>query len=257
MLEIRKLSAGYPGNPVLKDVTLSIPEGKVTVVAGPNGCGKSTLLKALAGILSRQGEIYLQNQPLHGLPQRELARHLAFLPQNRPVPEITAQRLVLHGRFPYLSYPRHYRPEDHRIAREAMEQLGIGDLAERSVSSLSGGQRQKVYLAMALAQDTQVLLLDEPTTYLDIRHQLQLMQLSRLLADSGKTLILVLHDLSLAMEYADHLVILENGTVAAQGSPGEVFASGVLPHVFGVEVRRTKTEDGWKYYCKDNFSSDM
>lgn len=257
MLEIKNLTAGYPGHPVLEQVSFPVPEGKLTVIAGPNGCGKSTLLKAIGGILPARRELYLQGQPLHSLSQRELARKIAFLPQNRPVPEITAERLVLHGRFPWLGYPRRYRPEDQRIAREAMEMLGIGDLAGRSVSALSGGQRQKVYLAMALAQDTPVVLLDEPTTYLDIRHQLQLMALARQLAEGGKTLLLVLHDLSLAMEYADHLVILEKGQVATQGSPGEVFASGALNRVFGVEVKRTKTEDGWNYYCKDSFSSDM
>lgn len=248
MLEIKDLTAGYPGHPVLEQVSFLVPEGKLTVIAGPNGCGKSTLLKAIGGILPARRELYLQGQPLHTLSQRELARKIAFLPQNRPVPEITAERLVLHGRFPWLGYPRRYRTEDQRIAREAMETLGIGDLAGRSVSALSGGQRQKVYLAMALAQDTPVVLLDEPTTYLDIRHQLQLMVLTRQLADSGKTLILVLHDLSLALEYADRLVILEQGTIAAHGTPDEVFSSGTLGRVFGVEVRRVQTEDGWKYY---------
>lgn len=251
MLEIRNLTAGYPGHPVLNDVNLLIPEGKVTVVAGPNGCGKSTLLKAIAGILPAEREVYLQGKPLHHLPAKELAQNIAFLPQNRPVPEITAERLVLHGRFPWLGYPRRYRQEDHRAARESMEQLGIGNLAQRSVASLSGGQRQKVYLAMALAQDTQILLLDEPTTYLDIAHQLQLMALARLLAEGGKIVVLVLHDLAMAMEHADQLVILEKGTVAAQGSPDAVFASGVLNRIFNVEVRRTQTEDGWKYYCRN------
>ena len=257
MLEIKNLTAGYPGRPVLQDVRFAIPEGKVTVIAGPNGSGKSTLLKAIGGILPARRELYLQGQPLHSLSQQELARKIAFLPQNRTIPEITVERLVLHGRFPYLSYPRRYRQEDHQITREVLSQLGIADLAQCSMAALSGGQRQKAYLAMALAQDTQVLLLDEPATYLDIRHQLQLMQLSRTLAHRGKTLVLVLHDLPLALEYADHLVILEQGTVAAQGSPEEVFTSGILNRVFGVTVRRMRTEDGWNYYCKDSFSGDM
>lgn len=248
MLEIRNLTAGYPGHPVLKAVNLSIPEGKVTVIAGPNGCGKSTLLKAMAGILPGEKEMVLQGQRLHSLSQRELARKIAYLPQNRPIPEITAARLVLHGRFPYLSYPRRYRPEDQRIAREAMEKLGIADLAGRTLPTLSGGQRQKVYIAMVLAQDTPVVLLDEPTTFLDIRHQMQLMELARFLASSGKTVVLVLHDLAMALEYADHLVVLSDGKAAAQGDAEAVFSSGVLSRVFGVEVNRVQTADGWKYY---------
>lgn len=248
MLELRKLTAGYPGHPVLKDICLTIPEGRITVLAGPNGCGKSTLLKAIAGILPGKGQIYLSGQPLHSLPPKELARKIACLPQSRPIPEITTERLVLHGRFPYLSYPRRYRAEDQRIAREAMERLGISGLAERSVSSLSGGQRQKVYIAMALAQDTPVVLLDEPTTFLDIAHQLQLLELARFLADSGKTVVLVLHDLAMALEYGDHLVILDRGNVAASGEPERVFSSGCLKEVFGVEVRRIWTDSGWKYF---------
>lgn len=250
MLEIKNLTAGYPGNPVLNYVNLNIPEGKVTVIAGPNGCGKSTLLKAIGGILPCEKEVFLSGQPLHSLPPKELAKRIAYLPQNRTIPEITAQRLVLHGRFPYLSYPRRYRPEDIRIAREAMERLGIEDLADRNLATLSGGQRQKVYLAMALAQDTDVILLDEPTTFLDIRHQMQLMELSRHLAEQGKTVVLVLHDLAMAMEYADHLVVLSGGSVAAEGEGAQVFSCGKLKQVFGVEIRRVMTDDGWKYYYK-------
>ncbi len=250
MLEIRNLSAGYPGHPVLSGINLTIPEGKVTVIAGPNGCGKSTLLKSLAGILPPKGDIFLDGQALSPLSSRELARKIAYLPQNRPVPEITVERLVLHGRFPYLHYPRRYRKEDYAIARSAMEQMGVADLAARSLPTLSGGQRQKVYIAMALAQDTPVVLLDEPTTFLDISHQMQLMTQSRFLADSGKTVVLVLHDLAMAMEHADHLVVMAKGNVAAQGDAEAVFASGCFNQVFGVNVQRALTPDGWKYYYK-------
>lgn len=248
MLEIKNLTAGYSGDPVLRYVNLEIPEGKLTVVAGPNGCGKSTLLKAIAGILPGEREVVLSGQPLHSLPPKELAKRIAYLPQNRTIPEITAQRLVLHGRFPYLSYPRRYRPEDIRIAKESMKTLGIESLADRNLATLSGGQRQKVYLAMALAQDTPVVLLDEPTTFLDIRYQLQLMELTRLLAEQGKTMVLVLHDLAMALEYADHLVILSGGRIAAQGDAETVFSSGILKEIFGVEVSRIMTDCGWKYY---------
>lgn len=248
MLEIRSLSAGYSGHPVLKNVSLSIPAGKVTILAGPNGCGKSTLLKAVTGILPHTGRILLDGRDLTSLPSRELAQAIAFLPQNRPVPEITAGRLVLHGRFPYLSYPRRYRREDNAAAEAAMARLGILDLKDRELTSLSGGQRQKVYLAMVLAQETAVVLLDEPNTYLDIAHQLQLMTLARLLAAEGKAVVLVLHDLAMALETADHLAVMENGTLLCQGDAETVFASGALRQAFGVAVNRIQTMDGWRYY---------
>ena len=248
MLEIQNLSTGYPGNPVLNRICLTIPEGAVTVIVGPNGCGKSTLLKALTGILPASGSVRLDGQELLTLPGRELAKKVAFLPQGRSVPEIAAKNLVLHGRFPYLSYPRRYRQEDLAIARSAMEQMGVAELADRSLVTLSGGQRQKVYIAMALAQDTPVLLMDEPNTFLDIAHQLQLMQQAKTLAEQGKIVVLVLHDLSLALEYADSLAILWEGTCLIQGDPKEVFLSGQLERAFGVRVARIHTADGWKYY---------
>lgn len=248
MLEIRNLSAGYSGNPVFKDISLSIPEGAVTVIVGPNGSGKSTLLKALAGILPASGSVRLDEQDLLGLPSRELAKKVAFLPQNRTVPEITVKNLVLHGRFPYLSYPRRYRQEDLTAAVTAMAKMGICELADRSLATLSGGQRQKVYIAMALAQDTPVVLLDEPNTFLDIAHQLQLMAQAKELAAEGKTVVLVLHDLSMAMDCADSLAVLWNGTCLFRGSPEEVFLSGCLDTAFGLQVGRVQVNGRWKYY---------
>lgn len=248
MLEIRNLSSGYPDHRVLTDVSLELAEGTVTVIVGPNGCGKSTLLKALAGILPADGSVRLDGQELLRLSGKELAQKIAFLPQSRPVPEISVKNLVLHGRFPYLSYPRRYRPEDQKIAAAAMEKMGVADLADRSLSTLSGGQRQKVYIAMALAQDTPVVLLDEPNTFLDIAHQLQLMQQARALAAEGKTVVLVLHDLAMALEHADKLAVLQDGKCILQGSPDDIFLSGCLEAAFGVRVLRAETPDGWKYY---------
>lgn len=248
MLNIQNLSAGYSANPVLKNVSLAIPRSAVTVIVGPNGSGKSTLLKALAGILPAEGSVRLDGQELLGLPGRELAKIAAYLPQNRPVPEITVRNLVLHGRFPYLSYPRRYRQEDLAAAEAAMKKMGIPELADRNLSTLSGGQRQKVYIAMALAQDTPVVLLDEPNTFLDISHQLQLMAQAKNLAVEGKAVVLVLHDLSMAMDCADSLAVLSRGTCLIQGSPQEVFLSGCLDSAFGVRVSRIRTDAGWKYY---------
>ena len=249
MLDIRNLRAGYRDREVLHGVSLTIPTGKITVIAGPNCCGKSTLLNAIAGINpASDGSILLEDRELRGMPPGELARLVACLPQNRQIPEITAERLVLHGRFPYLSYPRRYRREDLEIARRAMKAMGIEDLADRAVTTLSGGQRQKVYIAMALAQDTPVVLMDEPTTFLDIAHQMQMMAEARFLAEAGKTVVLVLHDLSMALRRADHIAVMAAGHVLAQGDPETIFAGGCLEEAFGVRVERTGTPDGWQYY---------
>ena len=254
MLEIRNLTAGYPSHVVLENISLSIPCGAVTVIAGPNGCGKSTLLKALTGILPATGSVLLEGQDLLTLDRQERARKVAFLPQNRQVPEITVKNLVLHGRFPYLSYPRRYRQEDLRMAEAAMAQMGVAELENRSLGSLSGGQRQKVYIAMALAQDTPVILLDEPTTYLDISHQMQLMQHARALAQQGKTVLMVIHDLSHAFQTADNLILMCDGEVVAEGTTERIYASGWIEKVFHVRLGRAETLGGWRYYCEEGDS---
>lgn len=251
MLEIRNLSAGYPGRPVLRGISLAIPQSAVTVIVGPNGCGKSTFLKAIAGLVPATGTVSLDGLALLALDRRELAKKVAFLPQSRQIPEITAKNLVLHGRFPYLSYPRRYRKGDLAMAEAAMEKMGIAELVDRNVATLSGGQRQKAYIAMALAQDTPVVLLDEPNSFLDMAHQLQLMRHARALAEEGKTVVLVLHDLSMALECADSVAVFLEGGCLIQGRPEEVFLSGSLDRAFGIRVQRVQTPDGWKYYFSD------
>lgn len=251
MIEITNLSAGYPGKTVLSGLSLRIPAGEVTVIAGPNGCGKSTLLKTIVGIHPREGgSIRIGGRELSEYSSGELAQNVAYLAQSRQIPDISARRMVLHGRFPYLSYPRRYRPQDYETADRAMERMGIYDLADRPVGTLSGGQRQKVYIAMALAQDAPVILLDEPTTFLDVSHQIQMMDHARFLAGEGKTVVLVLHDLAMAMQLADHMAVMEQGRVAVQGDPETVYQSGCLDRAFGVAVRRVQTPDGWQYYYK-------
>ena len=248
MLELRHITAGYPGRQILKDLSLQIPEGRMTVVIGPNGCGKSTLLKAVCGLLPSAGEILLDGVSIPALSSRERARLISFLPQNRPVPEITAERLVLHGRFPWVGYPRRYRQEDREEAKRAMEQLGIGHLRERYLPELSGGERQKVYLAMLLAQQTRVILMDEPTASLDIANKFELMEIARKLVDQGKTILLVLHDLDLAMQYADLVAVMEEGRICRSGTPEEIFSSGILQQVFRIRAGQAGTPDGTRYY---------
>ena len=250
MIQLQNISAGYGGPLVVQDVSLDLKAGEVLVLLGPNGCGKSTLLKVIAGLQPPAGgQVLVDGQPAASLTRRQLAQKVTYLPQSRTVPNITAYRMVLHGRFPYLSYPRRYRPEDHAAARRALEEVEAAQLAPLPVPTLSGGQRQKVYLAMALAQDTPVILLDEPTAYLDVAAQLEVTALARRLAGQGRAVALVLHDLPLALGGADRVALLEGGELAGLGRPEELFASGALDRVFGVSVRRVKTPEGWQYYC--------
>ena len=241
MLNIQHLSAGYGEKTVLHDVSLTFPLGTVTALVGPNGCGKSTLLKAAAGLLPPSAGAVSVEEPR--------ARNVAYLPQSRRLPEMTAQRLVLHGRFPWLGWPRRYRAEDYAAARSAMERLGVAEAAEEPLSALSGGTRQKCYLAMALAQEAPTILLDEPTSYLDIGHQLRLMELCRELAAEGRAVALVLHDLPLALKYADRVAVMAQGRLLLTGTPAQVLASGVLERTFGVRIYPVDTPQGVQYVC--------
>lgn len=249
MMELCHITAGYGGPPVLRDVSLVFEPGKVTVLAGPNGCGKSTLLRVAARLMApERGEVRIEGQDVSRLSAKQFARLAALLPQSRPLPGITAGSLVLHGRFPYLGYPRRYGPADRAAARSAMERAGVLELADRNVARLSGGQRQKVYLAMALAQDTPVLLLDEPTTFLDIGCQLELARLMRETAAEGKAVVMVLHDLNLALGCAHRVAVMEEGRLRAWGTPAEIYAGGALEEVFGVRVHRVELENGTEQY---------
>ena len=249
MIQVQRISAGYGGKPVIRDISLELVPGQMLVLLGPNGCGKSTLLRSIAGLQPLSaGEILVDQAPIRRLTHRQLAQKITYLPQSRGVPNITAYRMVLHGRFPYLSYPRRYRPEDHAAARRALEQADAWELASLPVQTLSGGQRQKVYLAMALAQDTQTILMDEPTTYLDIPHQLELMEFSRRLAREGRAVVLVLHDLCLALRFAHRGAVMEEGRLLQTGTPDELFSSGILEQTFHTPIRRIQTEQGWRYY---------
>lgn len=251
MLEVNHLSVGYPGRRVLEDVSLAVRPGRVLVLLGPNGCGKSTLLRTLPGLLPPLGgEILLDGKPLGDYSPRRAAQKIAYLPQSRAAPSITARRMVLHGRFPYLSYPRRYRREDHEAVDRALAAAGALDLADRPLPELSGGQRQKVYLALALAQETETILMDEPTTYLDVRHQLETLALLRRLAGEGRGAAVVLHDLCLALTAADDVAVLGEGRLLALGGPEEIFQSGILARVMGVRLDRVAGPEGWRYFCE-------
>ena len=251
MIELKNVSAGYEEQDIIKNVSISFPKGKVSVLIGPNGCGKTTLLKTALGLLAKsEGEILYDGTEISLLSPREIARKAAYLSQSRNIPHITAGKMVLHGRFPYLDYPRRYRGEDFAAVDKAMEQTDSLELKHCRMEQLSGGQRQKVYLAMALAQNTDTIFMDEPTTYLDVYHQLELIELARGLADRNKAVVLVLHDLSLALKCADQLAVLSGGELKTAGSPEDIFKSGILNEIFRVRVQRFPTEAGWQYYCE-------
>ncbi|WP_300605794.1 ABC transporter ATP-binding protein [uncultured Oscillibacter sp.] len=249
MLEARNLSAGYPGRAVLAGVSLAVRPGRVLALLGPNGCGKSTLLRTMAGLLPPLGgEVLLDGR--RDYSPRQAAQRVAYLPQSRTAPNITVRRLVLHGRFPYLSYPRRYGREDYEAVDRALAAADALDLADRPLPELSGGQRQKAYLAMALAQETEAILMDEPTTFLDIRHQLEVLALVRRLAEEGRGVVLALHDLCLALTAADDVAVLGEGRLLALGGPEAVYQSKVLERVMGVRLDRSEGPGGRRYFCQ-------
>ena len=247
MIAIKDLYSGYGDDDILKGVSLNILNNKLTVIAGPNGCGKSTLLKTISGIIKKtSGSIFIDDVDLSNISPLDRAKRIAYLSQNRSVPDIVVKNLVLHGRFPYLSYPRRYRAEDREAVDIALERMGIEGLRDKMVSELSGGERQKVYIAMALAQGSDYLLLDEPTTFLDISHQFQLLDLAKELCSENKSVVMVLHNLESALSIADSFILLDKGRLLFEGSVDDVYSSKLIDKVFNVEIK--KESDHW--WCK-------
>ncbi|MEU3458425.1 ABC transporter ATP-binding protein [Streptomyces sp. NPDC006733] len=237
-LTAQALTLAYEDRTVVDGLDLEIPHGQVTVVVGPNACGKSTLLRALGRLLKpRSGAVLLDGTELSRIPSKQIAQALGLLPQTPVPPEgITVADLVSRGRQPHQKWWQQWSEADERSVTDAMERTATLDLAERLVDELSGGQRQRVWIAMALAQDTDLLLLDEPTTYLDIAHQVEVLDLVRQLnRERGRTVVAVLHDLNQAARYADHLIAMKAGRVVAQGAPRDVVTAELVREVFGLE----------------------
>lgn len=239
-LEAQGVTLGYDDRVINDDLTLAVPDGSFTVIVGANGCGKSTLLRGLARLLKPSGgAVHLDGRDIHRYPSKEVARRLGLLPQAQVPPDgITVADLVSRGRYPHQSLLRQWSPEDEEAVAAALEATNTMELAGRLVDELSGGQRQRVWLAMALAQRTEILLLDEPTTYLDIAHQVEVLDLcDDLRIDGGYTLVAVLHDLNLSCRYATHLVAMKDGAVVAEGPPSRVVTAELVEHVYGLSCR--------------------
>jgi iron complex transport system ATP-binding protein len=240
VLQAEGLSLGYGDRLVVDDLTLPVPPAEVTVVIGANGCGKSTLLRGLARLLTpSSGAVLLDGRDLHRMPTRQVAQVLGLLPQAPAAPEgITVVDLVGRGRHPHQSWYRQWSAADEQAVHEALVLTDTLGLADRPVDELSGGQRQRVWIAMALAQQTDLLLLDEPTTYLDLAHQVEVLDLlTDLNRRRGTTVVLVMHDLNLAARYADHLVAMRDGRIVAAGTPQDVVTEQTIAEVYGLTVR--------------------
>ncbi|GAA2744876.1 MULTISPECIES: ABC transporter ATP-binding protein [Kitasatospora] len=236
----RDLTLAYERRTIAEHLTVEIPDRSFTVVVGPNACGKSTLLRALARTLKpAAGTVLLDGRSIADIPAKQVARTLGLLPQSSVAPDgITVADLVARGRYPHQGLLRQWSPEDERVVAESMAATGVDALADRAVDELSGGQRQRVWIAMALAQQTPLLLLDEPTTYLDIAHQIEVLDLcARLHEENGRTLVAVLHDLNHAARYATHLIAMRDGRVVAAGPPAEIVTAELVEEVFRLPCR--------------------
>lgn len=239
-LTTRKLTLGYDQALIIEQLDLAIPTGKITALVGPNGCGKSTLLKGLGRLIKpRQGVVYLDGRSIAQQPTKAIARQLGLLPQSPVAPEgLTVRELAAQGRYPYQTWLQQWSKADEQAVEQALEITEMTELGDRPLDTLSGGQRQRAWIAMTLAQDTDILLLDEPTTFLDLAHQIEVLDLLHDLNQTqGRTIVMVLHELNQACRYGDHLIAMKAGEVYAQGEPQQIMTEALVQEVFGLDCR--------------------
>ena len=250
--ETRSVSLAYEEHEVIHELSLAIPPRQITALVGPNGSGKSTLLKALARLMRpTTGAVYLDSQEIHSLPTKQVARRLAMLPQRPEAPDgLTVRELVAFGRFPHQGFFGVCTQEDDATIDRALEITGISSLAHHALGELSGGQRQLAWIAMAMAQDTRLLLLDEPTTFLDMSRQIEVLDvLKRLNREHGHTIVMVLHDLNMAARYATHMVVIGDGKLLHQGKPWDIMQPEVLATAFGVKASILRDPESGSPIC--------
>ncbi len=237
IFQAEQVTSGYDNKTILHDISVTIPSNQISIIIGANGCGKSTLLKTMARLIKpTSGQVTLDGKSIHKIQPKQLAKVLGLLPQSPIVPEgITVADLVGRGRFPHHTFLKGWTKKDYEAVAEAMEIMNITEFADRHIDELSGGQRQRVWIAMALAQQTDILFLDEPTTYLDITYQVEILDmLTDLNKKYGTTIVMVLHDINLSARYADHIFALHKGKLVAEGTPEEVITSSLIKEIFGL-----------------------
>lgn len=239
LLQAENLTLAYENKVIITELHAAIPAGKITALVGPNGCGKSTLLRGLSRLLlPKTGKVLLDGKAIHSLPAKALAKQMGILPQSPSAPEgLTVRELVAQGRYPHQSWFQQWSKHDEEVTQGALATTNLLDLADRPLDTLSGGQRQRAWIAMTLAQETPVLLLDEPTTYLDLAYQLEVLDLLHELNAAGRTIVMVLHDLNQACRYADHLIAMRDGAIWGQGAPAHLMTRRMLSEVFRIDAR--------------------
>ena len=237
MLEMKNVSGGYGRKQVLYNIDTAFESGRITSIIGKNGCGKSTLLQMCCGLLTpSEGSITIDGVNIASIKHTDLAKKISYLSQSHSAGSITVRSLVSHGRFPYLGYPRKYSSEDKRKIADAMELAEVTDIADKYANELSGGRLQRTYIAMLLAQDTDIMLLDEPATYLDMSSQLELMELAVKLKNAGKTIVMVVHDINTALIYSDNIIAMDSGSIIETGSPRHISQSETVQDSLGIEI---------------------
>jgi ABC-type cobalamin/Fe3+-siderophores transport system ATPase subunit len=254
MIKLENIYSGYNKIEIIKNINIAFKEGSITSIIGKNGCGKTTLLRTAANLLKPfRGKIAIEGRDISDFPDKELAKKISFLPQLRIVPNITAFNLVMHGRYPYLGFSRIPQKHDKEIVERAIEEMSLNNFINKNIRELSGGQRQKVYLAMILAQNTDIIFLDEPTTYLDINHQLEILQIINKLKQMGKTIAMVLHDLSNALAYSDQVCLMNNGEIIIYDTPQAVYDSKEIDRIFNVysqQIAVGERKNQYVFYLK-------
>lgn len=253
-IQLRDITAAYENTVVIPKLNLNIPGGKITIVVGANGCGKSTMIKTAAGILRpKRGEILINGAKLREMAPKETAKQMAVLPQSPHVPErLLVKELVAYGRFPYQKPMGGLSEHDHQVIRWAMDATGICEFQDRPAESLSGGQRQRAFIAMALAQETGILVLDEPTTYLDMSHQLEILTLLKELnRKNDTTIVMVIHEINHASRFADHIIGMKDGRAVFEGAPADVITEEHLKTLYGIRAKLRMSEDGTYPVCTE------